>query len=300
MKKTLITVSGPTAVGKTKFSLDLAKLLNCEIISSDSRQFYKELSIGTAVPSEKELKDVKHHCVQHKSILDSYTIKDFEKEALKIIENQFKKNKYVIMVGGSGLYMDAVTNGLDEFPEIDNKVREDLNIKFQKFGIVYLQKKLKKLDPNYFTKVDIKNPRRLIRALEVSISSKKPYSSFVGRKKANHPFDLFHIGLNIERKKLYNRINSRVDEMIKRGLVNEVKTLINFKNLNALNTLGYKELFNFLENKTTLEDSIQEIKKNSRKFAKRQITWLRKKKEILWIDNITKVEEIKKNYLDFK
>ncbi len=293
MSKTLITISGPTAVGKTKLSIDLAMILNCEIISSDSRQFYKELSIGTAVPTKEELNKVKHHCIQHKSILESYSIKDFEKEALNIITNQFKTYKYVIMVGGSGLYMDAVIYGLDEFPKIDNKVRDNLNEKYKKFGIKYLQKTLKKLDLNYYLQVDKKNPRRLIRALEVCISSNKPYSSYLKRKKRNHLFNVFHIGIKKDRLELYDKINNRVDEMLKKGLLNEVKSLIKFKDLNVLNTIGYKELFLYLENKTTIERSVEEIKKNSRRFAKRQITWLNSKENIFWVDDKTNIEEIK-------
>ncbi len=293
MSKTLITISGPTAVGKTKLSIDLAMILNCEIISSDSRQFYKELSIGTAVPTKEELNKVKHHCIQHKSILESYSIKDFEKEALSIITNQFKTYKYVIMVGGSGLYMDAVIYGLDEFPKIDNKVRDNLNEKYKKFGIKYLQKALKKLDLNYYLQVDKKNPRRLIRALEVCVSSNKPYSSYLKRKKRNHLFNIFHIGIKKDRLELYDKINNRVDEMLKKGLLNEVKSLIKFKDLNVLNTIGYKELFLYLENKTTIERSVEEIKKNSRRFAKRQITWLNSKENIFWVDDKTNIEEIK-------
>ena len=293
MNKTLITISGPTAVGKTKLSIDLASILNCEIISCDSRQFYKELTIGTAVPIKEELNKVKHHCIQHKSILDSYTIKDFEKEALKIITNQFKTNKHVIMVGGSGLYMDAVIYGLDEFPDVDNKVRNNLNKKYKNFGIEYLQNQLKKLDSEYYSKVDKKNPRRLIRALEICITSKKPYSSYIGKKKRYHPFNIFHIGIKKDRLKLYDKINERVDEMLKKGLINEVKALIKFKDLNVLNTIGYKELFLYLENKTTIERSVEEIKKNSRRFAKRQMTWLNSKENIFWVDDKTNIEEIK-------
>ena len=299
-KKTLITISGPTAVGKTKFSIDLAIILNCNIISCDSRQFYKELTIGTAVPSKKELKTVKHHCIHHKSILDTYTIKDFEKEVLIIINNEFKNNDYIIMSGGSGLYMDAVINGLDNFPKTDDKVRKQLNSELKKFGIEYLQKKLNKLDPLYYTNVDKQNPRRLIRALEICISSNKPYSSFIGKQKIIHEFNLFNMAMNIKREILYNKINLRVDKMIDDGLLEEVKTLINHKELNALNTIGYKELFLFIEKKLTFEQSIEEIKKNSRRFAKRQITWLKRKEDIIWVNNDVTPEEIKRNYFDFK
>lgn len=300
MNKTLITISGPTAVGKTKFSIDLAKLLNCQIISCDSRQFYKELSIGTAIPSKKELNAVKHHYIHHKSINDTYTVKDFQKDALNKIKELFISDEFIILVGGSGLYMDAVIYGLDEFPEIDKKVRENLNLKLNKFGIIYLQKKLQKLDPEYYSKVDLKNPRRLIRALEVCISSNKPFSSYVNKKKTKHPFKLFNIGIVMDRDKLYEKINSRVDQMFSQGLVNEVKGLIDFKNYNALKTLGYKELFQFIENKCTLNESIEEIKKNTRRYAKRQITWLKSKNDITYINSSTDAKLVQKTYFDFK
>lgn len=300
MNKTLITISGPTAVGKTKFSIDLAKLLNCQIISCDSRQFYKELSIGTAIPSKKELNAVKHHYIHHKSINDTYTVKDFQKDALNKIKELFISDKFIILVGGSGLYMDAVIYGLDDFPEIDKKVRENLNLKLNKFGIIYLQKKLQKLDPEYYSKVDLKNPRRLIRALEVCISSNKPFSSYINKKKTKHPFKLFNIGIVMDRDKLYEKINSRVDQMFSQGLVNEVKGLIDFKNHNALKTLGYKELFQFIENKCTLNESIEEIKKNTRRYAKRQITWLKSKNDITYINSSTDAKLVQKTYFDFK
>ena len=300
MNKTLITISGPTAVGKTKFSIDLAKLLNCQIISCDSRQFYKELSIGTAIPSKKELNAVKHHYIHHKSINDTYTVKDFQKDALNKIKELFISDEFIILVGGSGLYMDAVIYGLDDFPEIDKKVRENLNLKLNKFGIIYLQKKLQKLDPEYYSKVDLKNPRRLIRALEVCISSNKPFSSYVNKKKTKHPFKLFNIGIVMDRDKLYEKINSRVDQMFSQGLVNEVKGLIDFKNYNALKTLGYKELFQFIENKCTLNESIEEIKKNTRRYAKRQITWLKSKNDITYINSSTDAKLVQKIYFDFK
>ena len=300
MNKTLITISGPTAVGKTKFSIDLAKLLNCQIISCDSRQFYKEMSIGTAIPSKKELNAVKHHYIHHKSINDTYTVKDFQKDALNKIKELFIYDEFIILVGGSGLYMDAVIYGLDDFPEIDKKVRENLNLKLNKFGIIYLQKKLQKLDPEYYSKVDLKNPRRLIRALEVCISSNKPFSSYVNKKKTKHPFKLFNIGIVMDRDKLYEKINSRVDHMFSQGLVNEVKGLIDFKNYNALKTVGYKELFQFIENKCTLNESIEEIKKNTRRYAKRQITWLKSKNDITYINSSTDAKLVQKTYFDFK
>ena len=300
MNKTLITISGPTAVGKTKFSIDLAKLLNCQIISCDSRQFYKELSIGTAIPSKKELNAVKHHYIHHKSINDTYTVKDFQKDALNKIKELFNSDEFIILVGGSGLYMDAVIYGLDDFPEIDKKVRENLNLKLNKFGIIYLQKKLQKLDPEYYSKVDLKNPRRLIRALEVCISSNKPFSSYVNKKKTKHPFKLFNIGIVMDRDKLYEKINSSVDHMFSQGLVNEVKGLIDFKNYNALKTVGYKELFQFIENKCTLNESIEEIKKNTRRYAKRQITWLKSKNDITYINSSSDAKLVQKTYFDFK
>ena len=300
MKKTLITIFGPTAVGKTKFSISLAKLLKCEIISCDSRQFYKELSIGTAVPSNEELKTIKHHCIQHKSITENYTIKDFQKDAFETINFTFKTNDFIILVGGSGLYMDAIVNGLDEFPECDKKIRKNLNLNYKKNGIIYLQNKLKLLDPSYYGKVDIKNHRRLIRALEICISTNKPYSSFIGKKKLKHNFNILNFALEMNRDLLYKKINERVDYMILKGLVKEAKNLVDFKNTNALNTLGYKELFRHFDGECSLLESVNEIKKNTRRFAKRQITWLNANKAYKKINWNSNASEIKKAYLDFK
>ena len=243
MKKKLITISGPTASGKTELSITLALNLNCSIISSDSRQFYKEMTIGTAVPSKYELSKVKHYCIQHKSINDNYTIKDFQIEALNIIKNELKINNNIIMVGGSGMYMDALIYGLDSFPEIIPEIRAEISSQYKDLGIKYLQNKLKNLDPEYFLKVDIHNHRRLIRALEVSLSSNKPYSSFLNNRKVNHDFKIINTAINCDRDILYERINDRVDEMLHRGLLNEVKSLVKFKNLRSMNTVGYKELF---------------------------------------------------------
>tara|TARA_Y100000385_G_scaffold176366_1_gene182260 strand:+ start:1350 stop:2243 length:894 start_codon:yes stop_codon:yes gene_type:complete len=285
LKRKLITISGPTASGKTKLSIDLALRLNCSIISSDSRQFYKEMNIGTAVPSKNELSKIKHYCVQHKSINDKYTINDFQIEALDIINHELKFNDYIIMVGGSGMYMDSVTNGMDTFPNISSKISETINSNFKLFGIKYLQDKLNELDPEYFSKVDVNNHRRLIRAIEVSMSSNKPYSSYLGNKKVNHGFQSINTAIKSDRDTLYNRINSRVDKMMNNGLLSEVKGLLEYKNLRSLNTVGYKELFLFLENKISLEFAINEIKKNSRRYAKKQMTWLRKKEDVIWIKN---------------
>ena len=291
MKKKLITISGPTASGKTELSITLALNLNCSIISSDSRQFYKEMTIGTAVPSKYELSKVKHYCIQHKSINDNYTIKDFQIEALNIIKNELKINNNIIMVGGSGMYMDALIYGLDSFPEIIPEIRAEISSQYKDLGIKYLQNKLKNLDPEYFLKVDIHNHRRLIRALEVSLSSNKPYSSFLNNRKVNHDFKIINTAINCDRDILYERINDRVDEMLHKGLLNEVKSLVKFKNLRSMNTVGYKELFLYLENKTSFDDAVIEIKKNSRRFAKKQMTWLRNKKDIKWIKNNIEIDD---------
>jgi len=291
LKKKLITISGPTASGKTELSITLALNLNCSIISSDSRQFYKEMTIGTAVPSKYELSKVKHYCIQHKSINDNYTIKDFQIEALNIIKNELKINNNIIMVGGSGMYMDALIYGLDSFPEIIPEIRAEISSQYKDLGIKYLQNKLKNLDPEYFLKVDIHNHRRLIRALEVSLSSNKPYSSFLNNRKVNHDFKIINTAINCDRDILYERINDRVDEMLHRGLLNEVKSLVKFKNLRSMNTVGYKELFLYLENKTSFDDAVIEIKKNSRRFAKKQMTWLSNKKDIKWIKNNIEIDD---------
>lgn len=282
--KSLIVIQGPTGIGKTNVSIALAQHFNSEIISSDSRQFFKEMQIGTAVPSEKELSVVPHHFIQHISIKEKYTVGDYENEALQLLEEKFKVNDILFLVGGSGLYIDAVINGLDTFPEIEPKIRAELQEKFDQQGIEPLQIQLKKLDPEYFKVVDYQNPHRLIRALEVCIQSGKPYSSFLGKNKTERNFEVIKIGLRAERSILYDRINKRVDLMIKHGLVEEVKSLVDSKQLNALQTVGYKEIFAYLEQKISLEKAIEEIKKNSRRYAKRQLTWLRKDESIKWFD----------------
>lgn len=284
MNKILISIVGPTAIGKTALSIKLANYFNTEIISADSRQFFKEMSIGTAAPTEKELADAKHHFIHHKSILDNYNVGAFEKDALETLEKLFKTHDVVIMVGGSGLYVDAVTKGLDNFPEVNSSIRQSLNSDLEIKGLTHLQKQLKELDTASYNIIAIDNPHRVIRALEICIGTGKPYSSFLNQKKVNRNFKTISIGLTAEREIIYSRINQRVDLMMQQGLLDEVKKLLPYKNLNALNTVGYKELFNYLDDEWALDFAVSEIKKNSRRFAKRQITWFKKNEEVLWFD----------------
>jgi len=284
MNKTLLVIVGPTGIGKTNLSIQLGKALKCEIVSADSRQFYKEMSIGTAVPTPEELQQVKHHLIQHKSITENYSVGDFEKEAITVINQLFETNNFVILVGGSGLYINAVISGLDHFPDIEPAIRKQLQAQFDAEGLTELQKKLKTLDPVHYNNIDLYNPQRLIRALEICIGTGQPYSSFLTQSKKNRPFNSFKIGLEADRSVIYNRINTRVDLMMEAGLLNEGKKLVKYRNLNALNTVGYKELFNFFEGKWELDFSISEIKKNTRRFAKRQLTWNRKDSSIHWFN----------------
>ena len=293
MKKKLITISGQTASGKTNLSIRLAQNLNCSIISCDSRQFYKEMSIGTAVPSKLELSKANHYFIHHKSVKDNYTVGDFQNDALKLIENLFKKDDYIILTGGSGMYMDAIINGIDKFPKIKLGVRELLNEKHNSRGILFLKNKLKELDPEYYDIVDVNNHRRLIRALEVCISTGKPYSSFLNKKNKKHDFESVNFGIKVDRELLYKKINYRVDKMISDGLIKEAKTLLNFKDLNPLNTVGYKELFEHFKGNLTKSQAIEKIKQNTRRYAKRQMTWL-KNKNLILIENNIEIDEIKK------
>jgi tRNA dimethylallyltransferase len=293
LKKKLITISGQTASGKTNLSIRLAQNLNCSIISCDSRQFYKEMSIGTAVPSKLELSKANHYFIHHKSVKDNYTVGDFQNDALKLIENLFKKDDYIILTGGSGMYMDAIVNGIDKFPKIKLGVRELLNKKHNSRGILFLKNKLKELDPEYYDIVDVNNHRRLIRALEVCISTGKPYSSFLNKKNKKYDFESVNFGIKVDRELLYKKINYRVDKMISDGLIKEAKTLLNFKDLNPLNTVGYKELFEHFKGNLTKSQAIEKIKQNTRRYAKRQMTWL-KNKNLVWIENNVEIDEIKR------
>ena len=288
----LISVVGPTAIGKTALSIKLAQHFKTEILSADSRQFYKEMSIGTAAPTADELNAVKHHFIHHKSIQEDYNVGAFENEALITLNSLFKNKDVVIMVGGSGLYIDAVTKGLDDFPEVESNIRKQLNDDLKIKGISYLQEKLKSLDQKSYNTIAIDNPHRVIRALEICIGTDKPYSSFINKPKVKRPFKNVSIGLTAERDIIYNRINQRVDIMIQDGLLEEAKDLYTYKSLNALNTVGYKELFHFFDGSWTLDFAISEIKKNTRRFAKRQLTWFRKDLNILWFNYESSIEEI--------
>ncbi|RZS92597.1 tRNA dimethylallyltransferase [Aquimarina brevivitae] len=291
-KKHLIVIVGPTAIGKTALSIALAKAFNCEIVSADSRQFFAEMNIGTAVPTEEELAEAKHHFIQHLSITDTYSVGDFERDGVALIESLFTTNDYVIIVGGSGLYVDAITKGLDHFPDVDPSIREHLQSLLEQEGISALQSKLKELDPEHYQKVDLNNTHRVIRALEICIGTGKTYTSFLSNPKKKRSFNVTKIGLSADRQLIYDRINKRVDMMMKEGLLEEVKTLEKYRNLNALNTVGYKELFNYLDGAWDLDFAVSEIKKNTRRFAKRQLTWFRKDDSITWFDYKTAPKEI--------
>jgi tRNA dimethylallyltransferase len=291
-KKVLLAVVGPTAIGKTALGIQLAKYFDTEILSADSRQFFKEMEIGTAVPSQEELAQVPHHFIQHKSIFDPYSVGDFEKEAIDFLNELFQQKDTVVMVGGSGLYVDAVVNGLDEFPEVDPSIRAELNQELDKNGLSSLQEELKRKDPSYYKIVDLENPHRLIRALEVCRASGQPFSSFLNRPRPKRPFKTLYIGLEAPREVIYERINQRVDLMMEKGLLDEAQQLYPNQKLNALQTVGYKELFEYLDGHCTLESAVSEIKKNTRRFAKRQLTWLRKNNDILWVPYDGKPEKV--------
>ncbi|MGN7513938.1 MAG: tRNA (adenosine(37)-N6)-dimethylallyltransferase MiaA [Allomuricauda sp.] len=290
--KVLLAVVGPTAIGKTSLGIQLAQHFDTEIISADSRQFFKEMKIGTAVPSKEELSEASHHFIQHKSIFEPYSVGDFEREAINLLDDVFQKKDIVVMVGGSGLYVDAVVSGLDDFPEVDPKIRKQLNQQLEEEGLEPLQKELEQRDPQYYKTVDLDNPHRLIRALEVCLSADKPYSSYLNQPKAERRFKTLYIGIDAPRETIYERINTRVDLMMDAGLLEEAKKLYPHKELNALQTVGYKELFEYIEGHCTLDFAVSEIKKNTRRFAKRQLTWLRKNDAILWVPYNAEPKEV--------
>ncbi|MBT8281750.1 MAG: tRNA (adenosine(37)-N6)-dimethylallyltransferase MiaA [Muriicola sp.] len=291
-QKTLLVIVGPTGIGKTSLGIQLAAHFKTEILSADSRQFFKEMSIGTAVPTAKELEMVPHHFIHHISIHESYTAGDFERDALTKLDELFELHDIVLMVGGSGLYIDAVVYGIDSFPKIRPGLRQELQNELEQGGLKPLQEELMLRDPDYYKKVDLKNPQRVLRAIEVIRTSGKPFSDFLGKGKEKRPFESVILGLEAPREIVYDRINTRVDQMIKSGLLKEVMSLKDYKHLNALQTVGYRELFSYIKGETDLQDAISEIKKNTRRFAKRQGTWFRKNKDIRWIPHDMPLKEL--------
>jgi tRNA dimethylallyltransferase len=280
--KTLIVIAGPTAIGKTALAIQVAQHYQTEIISADSRQFFKEMSIGTAKPNSEELAAAPHHFINSHSINQEVSVGTFEKEAIQKIKELFQKHDVLVMAGGSGLYVNAVLYGFDEIPKADESIRNKLNQQFIEEGIETLQQQLLELDPTYYKEVDIRNPQRVIRALEVCICSGKPYSTFRKTENKARNFKVILIGLELEREKLYERINHRVDLMMEDGLLEEVKSLQEHQHLNALKTVGYTELFKYLNSECSLPEAVDKIKQNTRNFAKRQLTWFRKNEELIW------------------
>lgn len=296
MKKNLIIIAGPTAVGKTALSVELAKYYSCPVISADSRQFYKEMSIGTAKPSLEEKQEIPHYFIDHISIQDSYNVGQYERDAIECIEKLFKENDTLILVGGSGLYINAVMNGVDEFEEIPTEIREQLIKDFEEKGLPFLQEELKIRDEVYYNQVDLNNPQRIMRALEVCIHTQKPYSGFRKKEKKERSFNTINLLINTNREALYSKINQRVDIMMEQGLLEEVKKLYPYKHSNALNTVGYKELFDYIDGKISLAEATNLIKQNTRRYAKRQLTWFNHQGEFETFEP-TDLEKIKA-YLD--
>jgi tRNA dimethylallyltransferase len=295
-KKTLIVIVGPTASGKTALSVKIAKLFNTEIISADSRQFYKEMNIGTAKPTIKEMDGVVHHFINSHSITEEYSIGKYEKEAMVVLENIFQAHDVAVLVGGSGLYVKVVCEGMDEIPDTDPEIRAVLADKLNKEGLIVLLEELKKVDPIYYDQVDRSNTQRVVRALEVFQSTGVPYSDFRKGEKKERPFNIIKIGLLWDRTELYNRIDQRMDVMIQEGLFEEAKNLYPYKNSNALQTVGYKEIYDYLDGHYDKEEAVRLLKRNSRRYAKRQITWFNKDKEITWFDPNIQIDII--NYLE--
>lgn len=284
--KTLLVVLGPTAIGKTALSIQLAQQLQTEIISCDSRQFFKEMHIGTAVPSNEELAAAPHHFIQHKSIQKEYNVGTFEEEALQTLDQLFKKHDTVIMVGGSGLYIDAVCKGLDKFPDVSDETRERLRNEHEEKGLEWLQEEVRKYDPEYYKIADTQNAHRLLRCLEVCVESGKTFTSFRQQNITKRPFNIKYIGLQIPREELYQRINQRVEVMLEMGLLQEAEALLPYQQLNALQTVGYRELFDHLNGEHNLERAVELIKQNTRRFAKRQLTWLKRYEDVQWFDSV--------------
>lgn len=281
-KPLLIVIAGPTAVGKTAVSIEVAEYFGCSIISADSRQFYRDLKIGTAAPDALQLSRVKHHFVGQLSLDERYDVSKYETEVLALLSDLFSVNPVVVLTGGSGLYIQAVCEGLDNLPDSDPEIRAELRLKYEEEGIAVLRSMLQKLDPEYYAKVDLANPNRLLRALEVCLSTGKPFTSFRTDQKTERPFNILKIGLDLPRNELHQRINARVEQMMADGLETEARNYYSFRDLNALNTVGYKELFEYFDGNCTLSEAVEKIKTNTRRYARRQLTWFRRDKAMLW------------------
>jgi tRNA dimethylallyltransferase len=282
--KTLIVIAGPTAVGKTVAAIEVAKHFDTVVVSADSRQFFREMSIGTAKPSAEELAQAKHYFIDSHSITEPFSVGDFERECLMLLDDLFKKHDYVVLAGGSGLYIKAICEGFDDLPTADPAIREKLNLELEEEGLNYLQEKLKQADPVYYNQVDLGNPQRIIRALEVFESTGNPISYYRQATVNKRPFHIIKLALNMPRELLYRRINDRVDIMLQQGLLAEIASLLPYRQLNALNTVGYAEIFDYMDGTITLDKAVEMIKQNTRRFAKRQLTWFRKDQQFIWFD----------------
>lgn len=296
MPKTLLILLGPTGVGKTDLSISLARILNTEIISCDSRQIYREMKIGTAVPEQEYLESIPHHFIGSHSIHDYYNASKFEIEVLERLEILFQKKDVVLMTGGSMMYIDAVCKGIDDLPEVDEELRQTLMQRIESEGIESLRNELRYFDPVYYNEVDLKNPKRILHALEICLMTGRPYSTFRTSLTKERPFNIIKIGLNRERDILYDRINQRVDKMFEEGIEQEALSLYPYRHLNSLNTVGYRELFDFFDGKITIEEAREKIKANSRKYARKQLTWFRRDPEITWFTPEMKDEIISFTY----
>jgi len=297
--KTLIVLTGPTAVGKTAVSLDIAKHFGIPVINADSRQIFKELKIGTARPTETEMQEVRHYFVGTLSIDDYYSASLYEQQVLELLDKEFQSHDYALLSGGSMMYIDAVCDGIDDIPTIDDNTRALMKQRLKEEGLEALVEELKRLDPEYYEIVDRQNPRRVVHALEICVMTGKTYTSFRKRSKKERPFRIIKIGLDRPREELYNRINARVDKMMSDGLLDEVKALYPEKELNALNTVGYKELFDYLDGRWPLKEAVERIKGNTRRYARKQLTWYKKDEQIRWFhpdDKHSIINFISKDY----
>jgi len=295
----LIIITGPTAVGKTRIAIEMAKSLRTEIISCDSRQMYREMRIGTAVPTAEELAEAPHHFIGNLSVHDYYNVSMFEQECLKLLDKLFMKYSTVVMTGGSGLYIDALCKGIDDFPTVDLEIRKIVTGWFETEGVEYLRRQLKMLDPEHYAKVDLRNHKRIMKAIEVSLQTGKSYSSFLTAQEQKRPFSIEKIVLNRPREELFERINQRTTMMMKEGLLEEAESLYPYRHLNALNTVGYKELFAYMDRQYDLATAVELIRRNTRRYAKRQLTWFARDKEMVWVhpeDLLRKIKEEQERY----